>query len=55
MAGGAGGPDNSPIDFELQKAGGFGRFQWFITIVMVMGMQSGGFITHGIAILELPP
>ena len=55
MAGGKGGVDNTPIDAELQKAGGFGRFQWFIMITMVLGMQSGGFITHGIAIIELAP
>ena len=47
--------DNTPIDSELAKAGGFGRFQLFITLVMVFAMQSGGFIAHGIAILELAP
>ena len=47
--------DNTPIDAELNKAGGFGRFQWFISFVMVLGMQSGGFIAHGIALLELAP
>ena len=54
MAGGVK-ADNTPIDAELNKAGGFGRFQWFIMLVMVFGMQSGGFVTHGIAILELAP
>ena len=37
MAGGVK-ADNTPIDAELNKAGGFGRFQWFIMLVMVFGM-----------------
>ena len=52
---GAGKVDNTPIDSELAKAGGFGRCQLFITLVMVFAMQSGGFLAHGIAILELAP
>lgn len=48
-------PDNTPVNGELVKAGGFGRYQWFVVISMILGQMSGGFITHGIAYLEMPP
>jgi hypothetical protein len=47
--------DNTPINGELVKAGGFGRYQWFVVISMILGQMSGGFISHGIAYLEMPP
>jgi|LakMenEpi03Aug12_release.lakeMendotaPanAssembly.Ray.scaffolds.fasta_scaffold4860179_1 glycerol uptake facilitator-like aquaporin len=47
--------DNTPINGELEKMGGFGRYQWFVVISMILGQLSGGFIAHGIAYLELPP
>lgn len=47
--------DKTPINGELHKAGGFGKFQWFIVVSMILGQMSGGFIAHGIAYLELPP
>ena len=53
--GGRGGPDNTPIDAELNRAGGFGRFQIFIILTVVFGIMSVNLLTHGIAILELPP
>ena len=53
--GGRGGPDNTPIDMELERAGAFGRFQVCIVIIVVMGIMSVNLLTHGIAILELPP
>ena len=53
--GGRGQPDNTPIDHELGRAGGFGRFQVFITLTVVLGIMSLNLLTHGIAILELPP
>ena len=53
--GGKGGPDNTPIDAELRRAGAFGRFQVFITAVVVVGILSLNLLTHGIGILELEP
>ena len=53
--GGRGGPDNTPIDKELERAGGFGRFQVYIVLVVVLGIMSVNLLTHGIAILELEP
>lgn len=53
--GGRAGPDNTPIDGELERAGGFGRFQIFITLTVIAGIMSCNLLTHGIAILELPP
>lgn len=53
--GGRGGPDNTPIDAELERAGGFGRMQILITITVIFGIMSVNLLTHGIAILELPP
>mmetsp|Transcript_31444 Transcript_31444/g.39056 ORF Transcript_31444/g.39056 Transcript_31444/m.39056 type:complete len:281 (+) Transcript_31444:37-879(+) len=53
--GGKKGPDNTPIDAELAKAGAFGRFQVFITLTIVFGIMSCNLLTHGIAILELEP
>ena len=47
--------DKTPINMELQKAGGWGRFQWVIVVSMILGQISGGFIAHGVAYLELPP
>jgi hypothetical protein len=47
--------DKTPVNDELVKAGGFGKFQWFVTISMILGQLSGAFIAHGVAYLELPP
>lgn len=47
--------DKTPINGELVKAGGFGKFQWFCVITMIFGQLSGGFLAHGVAYLELPP
>lgn len=43
------------MDESIVKAGGFGRFQWYTCIVVIVGMMAGGFVTHGIAYLELEP
>ena len=53
--GGKKGPDPTPIDKELAKAGAFGRFQVYITLTIVFGIMSVNLLTHGIAILELAP
>ena len=57
MGGGAkaSGPDPTPIDEELRRAGGFGRFQLYITVVTVTGIMSLNLLTHGIGLLERPP
>jgi MFS family permease len=47
--------DKTPINAELVAAGGFGKFQWFIVISMIIGQMTGGFIAHGVAYLEMPP
>lgn len=47
--------DKTPINGELVAIGGFGKFQWFVVISMILGQMSGGFIAHGIAYLEMPP
>ena len=53
--GGKKGPDTTPIDSELIKAGAFGRFQVYIVMTITLGIMSINLLTHGIAILELPP
>lgn len=40
---------------ELDKAGGFGFYQFMVCIIINVGMMSGGFVIHGIAYLELAP
>lgn len=56
MGGGAkGGPDLTPIDAELAKAGAFGKYQCFLILNIVMGIFSANVITHGIGILEMAP
>ena len=52
---GRGGLDNTPIDAELERAGGFGLMQIYTTVTMVLGIMATNMLTHGIAILELPP
>jgi len=47
--------DKTPINDELVKIGGFGKFQWFVVISMILGQMCGGFIAHGVAYLQLPP
>ena len=53
--GGRKGPDNTPIDRELTRAGAFGRYQVFLVFTVVTGIMSCNLLTHGIAILELEP
>ena len=55
MAGGSSRPDNTPINSELIKLGGFGKYQIFITIVIVLGMHSGALIAKAFPILEKAP
>ena len=33
-------------------AGGFGRFQWFSTILLVLNQQTGSWLYYGFAFLE---
>lgn len=54
--GGAGrGKECVQVERELQRAGGFGIYQWLVCLIIISGMMSGGFIMHGIAYLELAP
>ena len=56
MAGGGGATaSNAFIDTEMRKAGAFGRFQCFVFLVVVFGMQSGAFFLKGFSILEKAP
>ena len=43
------------VDEALAKAGGFGRFQCFLFFVVVLSMNSAGFIVMGVAYYELDP
>lgn len=55
MGGGARQKESVQVEMELEKAGGFGVYQWLTCIIMITGMLSGGFVLHGIAYLELEP
>ena len=57
MAGGAKGndPAQAEVNDAYDKAGGFGKFQWYTFFAIIFTMMSGGFVTHGIAYLELVP
>ena len=57
MAGGAKGndPKQAEVNAAIDAAGGFGRFQMITLLAVILCMVSGGFITHGIAYLELVP
>ena len=39
----------------MEKAGGCGRYQLWVTVIMMAGMLSGGMLIHGVAYLELAP
>ena len=55
MGGGGRQKATPQIDIELDRAGGFGRYQLLATIIMITGMISGGFVIHGLAYMELEP
>ena len=54
MGGKKGSAPSNQVEEEMIKAGGFGRYQWAITFIVISGMMCGGFVIHGIALLELP-
>lgn len=43
------------IDAALTKAGGFGRYQCFLLLVMIMSMNGPGLVVYGVAYYELQP
>lgn len=55
MGGGGRQKATPQIDIELDRAGGFGKYQLLATIIMITGMISGGFVIHGLAYMELEP
>ena len=48
---------NTPKSFDdfIQIAGGFGRFQVFASVVLILGFMTGGEIVYGLAFLEKYP
>ena len=55
MGGRTAGPDKTPIDDQLQQIGGFGRYQAFTCVVIVLVMHTGALLGKGFPILERPP
>lgn len=55
MGGGGRQKECVQVEAELEKAGGFGVYQWLTVTIVIAGMLSGGFVIHGIAYLELEP
>jgi len=47
--------DAVTVEEASAKAGGWGRFQTFLIILIVLSMWSGGLIEYNIAFLELDP
>ena len=39
----------------LELLGGFGRFQWFVTITLILSFMTGGQIVYGITFLTALP
>ena len=54
-SGAKGGPDLTPIDAELAKAGAFGKYQCFLIVTIVSGIFSTNILGHGIGLLEMAP
>jgi hypothetical protein len=54
MGGKKGAPESAQIEEEINKAGGFGKYQILLTIIVIAGMVCGGMVIHGLAYLELP-
>ena len=52
---GRGGPDTTPIDAELERAGGFGLMQIYTLVTILLAIMSSTLIVHCIAMLELKP
>jgi len=48
-------PGQEAIDEAMQRAGGFGFYQFWIAFTIIFGNMSCSFISHGIAYLELQP
>lgn len=43
------------MDELLDKAGGFGKFQWFTSVVMIIVFSLGGMLSYALVYLELVP
>ena len=44
-----------PYDDVIAKSGGFGYFQWFAVIVLVLSKVTGDMIINNLAYFELQP
>lgn len=53
--GGKSGPESAQLEAEFDKTGGCGRYQLVIGFIIILGMMCGGFVVHGLAILEMKP
>ena len=43
------------VDTLIQKAGGFGRLQWFLMLFAIVGSQGFSYFMYNFAFLELVP
>ena len=43
------------VEEALVKAGGFGRYQCFLLLIMILGNNGAGLIVYGVAYYELEP
>ena len=43
------------VDQALDQAGGYGKFQCFLLLMMIFAMNSAGFIVYGVSYYELDP
>ena len=43
------------IDEAMMKAGGFGRYQCFTLLFLIMSMNGPGLVVYGVAYYELQP
>ena len=43
------------MDEALAKAGGFGKYQWYVLVVIILSMNAPGLIAYGVAYYEFEP
>ena len=43
------------MDEALAKAGGFGKYQWYVLVVIILSMNAPGLIAYGVAYYEFDP
>ena len=56
MGGGAAkGPESKQLEDEFENTGGCGKYQYLLGFIVILGMFTGGFVVHGLALLEMEP